>query len=64
MKRITNIMMLALLAMFANAQEKKDIMNITFSNGETITYNVAEIESITFDVEARRGRGTTYFSNW
>ncbi len=51
MKRISNILMLALLAMFANAQEKKDIMHITFSNGETMTYNVAEIESITFDVE-------------
>lgn len=52
MKRISNILMLALIAIFANAQEKKDIMNITFSNGETMTYNVAEIESITFDVEA------------
>ena len=52
MKRISNILMLALLAVFANAQEKKDIMYITFSNGETMTYNVAEIESITFDVEA------------
>ena len=52
MKRISNILMLALIAVFANAQEKKDIMYITFSNGETMTYNVAEIESITFDVEA------------
>ena len=51
MKRISNILMLALLAVFANAQEKKDIMYITFSNGETMTYNVAEIESITFEVE-------------
>ena len=51
MKRISNILMLALLAMFANAQENKDIMYITLSNGTTVTYNVAEIESITFDVE-------------
>lgn len=51
MKRISNILMLALLALFANAQEKKDIMYITLSNGSSVTYNVAEIESITFDVE-------------
>ena len=51
MKRISNILMLALLALFANAQENKDIMYITLSNGSTVTYNVAEIESITFDVE-------------
>ena len=51
MKRISNILMLALLAMFANAQENKDIMYITLSNGEVVTYNVAEVESITFDLE-------------
>ena len=51
MKRISNILILALLAVFANAQENKDIMYITLSNGSTVTYNVAEIESITFDVE-------------
>ena len=51
MKRISNILMLALLALFANAQENKDIMYITLSNGSNVTYNVSEIESITFDVE-------------
>ena len=51
MKRISNILILALLAVFANAQENKDIMYITLSNGSTVTYNVAEIESITFEVE-------------
>ena len=55
MKRISNILFLLLLALFANAQEKKDVMYITLSNGDVVTYNVAEVESITFDLEIVEG---------
>ncbi|MBO7301801.1 MAG: transglutaminase domain-containing protein [Bacteroidaceae bacterium] len=53
MKRISNLLILLLLAVFVQAQEKKDVMYITFSDGEVVTFSVNDIKSITFnEVEA------------
>lgn len=50
MKRIYNILIFSLLAIFAQAQEKKEIMYISLSNGEVVEFNVTEVSSITFGV--------------
>ena len=50
MKRITNILILSFLAMFVNAQEKNDIMRIAFKNGDVVTFDVTEIDNITFEL--------------
>ena len=50
MKRITNILILSFLAMFVNAQEKNDIMRISFVNGDVVTFDVTEIDNITFEL--------------
>lgn len=50
MKRISYILILSLFAIFAQAQEKKEIMYISFSNGEVLEFDITEISSITFGV--------------
>lgn len=51
MKRIYNFLILLLLAVYVNAQENKELMLVTLSNGEVVTYNVNEVESITFEIQ-------------
>lgn len=52
MKRISNILILSLLALFAHAQEMNDIMYISLTNGEVVKIAVADIDSITFEEPA------------
>lgn len=52
MKRLSNILILSVLALFANAQTKTDIMYIKLTNGDVVTYSVDEIENISFEAPA------------
>ena len=52
MKRFSNILIFSLFALAVHAQEKNDIMYITFSNGEVVSFLVDEIDSITFEAPA------------
>ena len=51
MRRISSILILLLFAVHLSAQEKKELMLLKLSNGEVVTFDVQEIESISFLAE-------------
>ena len=51
MKRILNVLILLFVVVGISAQEKKELMHVTLSNGEVATFDVQEIESIHFTME-------------
>lgn len=52
MKRLSNILILSVFALFANAQTKTDVMYIKLTNGDVVTYAVDEIDNISFEALA------------
>ena len=51
MRRISPIMVLLLFAVHLSAQERKELMLVKLFNGEVITYDVQDVESISFATE-------------
>lgn len=49
MKRLSNLLILLLCAIFAQAQTKTDVMYITLLNGEVVTVAVDDIDNISFE---------------
>ncbi|MBO7231217.1 MAG: transglutaminase domain-containing protein [Bacteroidaceae bacterium] len=52
MKKLITLSVFSLFVMLLPAQEKKELMHISLSTGEVVTYNVTEINSIHFEVLA------------
>ena len=50
MKRLFTISVFSLFVMLLSAQEKKELMYISLSTGEVVTYDVNEVKSIHFEV--------------
>ena len=49
MKRLFTISLLSLFVMLLSAQEKKELMYISLSTGEVMTFDVTEVKSIHFE---------------
>ena len=51
MRRISSILIFLLFAVHLSAQEKKELMLVKLSTGEVVTFDVQDVESVSFATE-------------